>query len=302
MPPKKPEKTQKPEYPNLEEGLTPAQMKEMKAIFNLFDADQSGTIDPKEVRTQMKALGFEADNTTIYQLISDLDSDGSQKLEFEEFGGLLKDTLKLHSTSYATRDAMREIYDYMDDLVPQNRDHKIDSSNLKRIASVLGDPITDAEIEVMIQCADRDGKGYVSAEDFYELMSGEAKKFESEVLDEDLESTSVGPLPEEREPTAKKKVRGIQISDNVERIDTEAFGYAPTSALATKAAKVETVKTKPRRAVFMVEEEKASEAEDEPSKSSKVEKVENVKPKTRRAVFMVDEEEASKAEGEPSKS
>ncbi|CAE8627072.1 unnamed protein product [Polarella glacialis] len=158
------------------ESLRPAQLAELEAIFNLFDSDGSGTIDPKEIRTQMRALGFEADNMTIYQLISDLDSDGSQKLELEEFLALVKDTLKLHRKEKNDRQHLNEVFDYLDDLDPGNRDKKIDSSNLKRIARILGDDITDAEIDVMIQGADKDGKGFIVAEDFYQLMSGQAEK------------------------------------------------------------------------------------------------------------------------------
>ncbi|CAE7523498.1 Icl1d [Symbiodinium natans] len=105
---------------------------EMKEIFDLLDADGSGSIDPKEIRMQMQALGFEADNTTIYQLISDLDGDGSQNLEFEEFLKILKD-MQVHAVGYATRDNMQEVFDYLDDLEEQQRDKKIDVTNLQRI-------------------------------------------------------------------------------------------------------------------------------------------------------------------------
>eukprot|EP00439_Symbiodinium_sp_Y106_P071852 s2412_g13.t1 len=61
------------------------------------------TTAEEEIRMQMQALGFEADNTTIYQLISDLDGDGSQNLEFEEFLKILKD-MQVHAVGYATSD------------------------------------------------------------------------------------------------------------------------------------------------------------------------------------------------------
>ncbi|CAE7869458.1 unnamed protein product [Symbiodinium microadriaticum] len=157
------------------EALLSSHREEMKEIFDLLDADGSGSIDPKEIRMQMQALGFEADNTTIYQLISDLDGDGSQNLEFEEFLKILKD-MQVHAVGYATRDNMQEVFDYLDDLEPQQRDKKIDVTNLQRIAQVLGDNISDAEIEVMIEHADRDGKGFVTAEDFYVLMADEARR------------------------------------------------------------------------------------------------------------------------------
>merc|ERR1712048_1504841 len=92
--------------------------------------------------------------------------------------GLMKGTLALHKAEYNTRQNICDIYDFMDDLDPTNRDGKIDCSNLRRLANVLGDNITDAEIEVMVKGADRDGKGYVSSEDFYELMVSVARKIE----------------------------------------------------------------------------------------------------------------------------
>jgi len=175
-----------------------AQYKEMIEIFALFDADRSGSIDPKEIRTQMLALGFKVDNTTIYQLISDLDSDGSQSIEFEEFAGLLtNDELGLYKTG--VRQSYDEIFDFMDDLSKENRDAKIEISNLKRIANVIGDNISDAELAVMIKGADQDGKGYVDRQDFYELMVQTAERVmntvdDSEDEDDDTPYTSERPI------------------------------------------------------------------------------------------------------------
>ena len=47
--------------------------------------DGSGTIDPKELKAAMQSLGFEAKNQTIYQMIGDIDKDGSGTIDFEEF-------------------------------------------------------------------------------------------------------------------------------------------------------------------------------------------------------------------------
>merc|ERR1712048_995159 len=72
---------------------------------------------------------------------------------------------------------------------PEQRDAKIETSNLRRVAIVLGDNITDVELEAMIAGADKEGKGYVSCEDYYELMVGIARKMEeSEALKEDEDS------------------------------------------------------------------------------------------------------------------
>lgn len=38
-----------------------------------------------ELKAAMTSLGFESKNQTIYQMISDLDADGSGQIDFEEF-------------------------------------------------------------------------------------------------------------------------------------------------------------------------------------------------------------------------
>lgn len=185
-------------------GVSLRQYEEMLETFQLFDADGSGSIDPKEIRTQMRSLGFKVDNTTIYQLISDLDSDGSQSIEFEEFAGLLKELN--YAPGASTPSGYSEIFDFMDDIDPKNRDAKIDSSNLRRIANVLGDHVLDAELEVMIKGADRDGKGYVSCQDFYELMIHFSKKIEDD--DEEVEEKDVSQLMSGRRFSKERRVSG----------------------------------------------------------------------------------------------
>lgn len=66
-------------------GLSEEEIEEIREAFNLFDTDGSGTIDPKELKAAMQSLGFEAKNATIYQMIGDIDKDGSGAIEFEEF-------------------------------------------------------------------------------------------------------------------------------------------------------------------------------------------------------------------------
>ena len=55
---------------------------------NIVDKS-GGTIDPKELKAAMTSLGFEAKNQTIYQMIADLDADGSGQIDFEEFLNLM---------------------------------------------------------------------------------------------------------------------------------------------------------------------------------------------------------------------
>lgn len=59
-------------------------------MFNLFDTDQSGAIDEKELRDAMKALGFEASKPEVAKMIAEIDKDGSGTIDFDEFVDMMK--------------------------------------------------------------------------------------------------------------------------------------------------------------------------------------------------------------------
>lgn len=57
--------------PKLE--LTKEQIQEIHQAFDLFDTDATGTIDIKEIKVVMRALGFEPKKEEITKMISEID-------------------------------------------------------------------------------------------------------------------------------------------------------------------------------------------------------------------------------------
>ena len=57
----------------------------MKEAFDLFDTDGSGTIDQKELKVAMRALGFEPKKDEILKMIRDADQDNSGVIDYNEF-------------------------------------------------------------------------------------------------------------------------------------------------------------------------------------------------------------------------
>ena len=66
--------------------LTKAQQDEVQEAFELLDANGSGTIEVKELRVALRALGFEPAKEEIKRLISDLTNTGSGKDRGEREG------------------------------------------------------------------------------------------------------------------------------------------------------------------------------------------------------------------------
>merc|ERR1712216_459439 len=69
--------------------LTYQQRQEIKEAFELFDTDGSGSIDANELKTAMRALGFQPKTEEIKRMLTDLDVDGNGTVEYEEFEGLM---------------------------------------------------------------------------------------------------------------------------------------------------------------------------------------------------------------------
>nr|CCA23977.1 calciumdependent protein 4 putative [Albugo laibachii Nc14] len=144
-------------------GITQDEVEEIREAFNLFDTDGSGTIDPKELKTAMQSLGFEAKNQIIYQMIADIDKDGSGSIDFDEFLDMM--TAKMSDKN--TREDIQKVFALFDD----DQTGKISLRNLKRVARELGETMSDAELLEMIERADTDQDGEIKPDEFYAIMT-----------------------------------------------------------------------------------------------------------------------------------
>merc|ERR1712154_655692 len=82
--------------------LTDEQKQEIREAFDLFDTDGSGTIDAKELRVAMRALGFEPKKEEIKKMIQDIDKDDSGTIDFNEF-------LEMMTAKMSEKDSREEI-------------------------------------------------------------------------------------------------------------------------------------------------------------------------------------------------
>jgi centrin-1 len=122
--------------------LAPEQVEQLKEAFNLFDADQSGAIDYRELKAAMKALGIQVKKEELKKMITDVDSDGSGSIEFPEFLEMM--TAKMGPSD--TREELQKVFDSFDD----DKTGTISFANLKRIAKELGEHLNDEELQVHV--------------------------------------------------------------------------------------------------------------------------------------------------------
>ena len=115
----------------------------------------------------MIALGFESKNNSIVQMITDLDADGSGAIDFSEWLALM--TKRVNDKD--SRANINKIFALYDD----ERTGFISTKNLRRVASELGENVTNEELEELIRRADNDGDGLVSEEEFYVILTRKIK-------------------------------------------------------------------------------------------------------------------------------
>ena len=142
--------------------LTEEQKQEIKEAFDLFDTDGSGTIDAKDLKVAMRALGFEPKKEEIKKMIADADKGQGGVIDFTDFLDMM--TVKMAERD--PREEMLKAFRLFDD----DETGKISFKNLKRVAKELGENMTDEEIQEMIDEADRDGDGEISEEEFMRIM------------------------------------------------------------------------------------------------------------------------------------
>ena len=134
----------------------------MREAFKLFDTDDSGTIDMRELKAAMRALGFEVRKEEARKMLTDINKDGTEEVTLDEF-------ITMMAPKMGNRNSKEEIMKVFR-LFDEDNTGFITFRALKRICAELGEGLTDAEIQEMIQEADVDQDNQISFNEFYRVM------------------------------------------------------------------------------------------------------------------------------------
>ena len=148
-------------------GLTKDQVNEIEEAFNIFDIDKSGTIQEEELKTALRALGFDLSKKERADIMKEKDPKGNHELKKEEF-------FDVCAKLVSRRDPLKEIKRLF---LLFSSDHEfITKKDLKKISKELGEDMSDAEIEEMITRFDSDKDGKINEAEFIAIMDP-AKKY-----------------------------------------------------------------------------------------------------------------------------
>lgn len=146
--------------------ITAEDYEELKSTFEVFDEDNSGSIDPAEINKVLEELGLEKRNPFILSLIHGL-RDKNKPITFPEF----LDVICSRVGETKTRDGLKRVFAQFD----KNEDGIIEFEELKAISKQLHDGINDDDLmELMhntfINQKTASNEGF-SFEEFYGIVS-----------------------------------------------------------------------------------------------------------------------------------
>ena len=82
--------------------LSDLQLGRFREVFEIFDADKSGAICIKELGVVMRALGQEADDQELEDIMKEFDENNDGVISFNEFVEIMKERIKTHEVSYVS--------------------------------------------------------------------------------------------------------------------------------------------------------------------------------------------------------
>merc|ERR1711937_401804 len=144
-------------------GLSEDEVEEIKEAFDLFDNDGSGAISVNELTSAMQSLGFDVKHAVVYNMVSDLDADGSGEIEFGEFLDVM--TAKLSDRN--TREEIDRVFNLFD----KDRNGTFEGDELSKVCKELGEDMPEEDVREVIGRMDVDGDGAVGLDDFYAVIT-----------------------------------------------------------------------------------------------------------------------------------
>ena len=143
--------------------LEKQEIESLRKVFDFFDDDGNGTVEPEEIALKLAKFGLELSKEEIQDIMADVDENDDGVMDFDEFVKLMDRRMSLNSQ----RNEMKETFKVFD----KNGDGLVTFSDLKQTLLQLGEEVTDDEVKDMIKQADLNGDNAIDFNEFVLMMT-----------------------------------------------------------------------------------------------------------------------------------
>jgi Ca2+-binding EF-hand superfamily protein len=147
-------------------ALEPDEIKCLKNCFDLFDSKKQDFLSADDLDEILSTMGFRPSKEELMDILAEIDEDGSGEIEFGEFCQLcakfLVEDPDVDTLKRELKDAFR-IYD-------KEGMGYITNETLRSLIGELLAPLTDEELDGIIDELDEDGSGTMDFDEFCEMM------------------------------------------------------------------------------------------------------------------------------------
>lgn len=143
--------------------MSEEQIAEFKEAFSLFDKDSDGKITTKELGTVMRSLGQNPLESELTDMINEVDINSDGLIDFPEFLTMMARKMKDTDSEAEIAEAFK-VFD-------RNGDGKISAAELRHVLTLIGEKLSDADVDQMIREADTNNDGEIDIQEFTQLLA-----------------------------------------------------------------------------------------------------------------------------------
>eukprot|EP01057_Protomagalhaensia_wolfi_P001010 Protomagalhaensia_wolfi_Nauph_80__1009@NODE_1584_length_1455_cov_156_482345_g1228_i0_p1_GENE_NODE_1584_length_1455_cov_156_482345_g1228_i0NODE_1584_length_1455_cov_156_482345_g1228_i0_p1_ORF_typecomplete_len155_score22_14EFhand_8/PF13833_6/6_5EFhand_8/PF13833_6/2_5e05EFhand_8/PF13833_6/7_8e11EFhand_7/PF13499_6/1_6e06EFhand_7/PF13499_6/5_4e09EFhand_6/PF13405_6/2_4e05EFhand_6/PF13405_6/16EFhand_6/PF13405_6/0_0013EFhand_1/PF00036_32/8_3e02EFhand_1/PF00036_32/0_9EFhand_1/PF00036_32/4_7e03EFhand_1/PF len=137
---------------------------ELAVLFKIFDTEEVGSIDKRELKAALRALGLHVTIEDLQQILR------GDRISFEDFCLVAESRLPERLST----ESLMQTFELL------AGGQSLDLQGLRAACDELGEEIPDEELAQMISHADQDGDGIVTFDDFQRIIKRKYDPFASD--------------------------------------------------------------------------------------------------------------------------
>jgi len=142
--------------------LRQEEIDELRAAFDSFDADGSGSISHDELAKMLTQISPHQRLTKdqIILMVKTFDKNGNNQIDFQEFMDMML------SVQRNKDDELSDVFSFFD----KDNSGTITAEEIMNVMRSLGERVTLEECQLMVKSVDVDGSGNIDKDEFFKMM------------------------------------------------------------------------------------------------------------------------------------